>query len=92
MHESLDDFKFWPDATTNSRVICPCASEKFMHNVVNTPAPTFQIRSSSFFQVTRTTLQSGEGSNLRKIGPRAMELAALERIEKFHRLIMGGIL
>ena len=83
MHESLDEFKFRPDTTTNSRVICPCASEKLMYNVVNTLAPTFSIGSSSFFQLTRTTLKSGQSSNLRQIGPRAMELAAFERIEKF---------
>ena len=41
MHESLDEFKFRPDTTTNSRVICPCASEKLMYIVVNTRAPTF---------------------------------------------------
>ena len=48
MHESLDEFKFRPDTATNSRVICPCASEKLMYNVVNTPAPLFLIVSSSF--------------------------------------------
>ena len=48
MHESLDEFKFWPDTTTNSRVICPCASEKLMYNVVNTLAPLFLIGSSSY--------------------------------------------
>ena len=41
MHESLDEFKFRPDTTTNSRVIFPCASEKLMYNVVNTLAPLF---------------------------------------------------
>ena len=44
MHESLDEFKFRPDSTTNSRVICPCASEKLMYNVVNTLAPLFLDR------------------------------------------------
>ena len=83
MHESLDELKFRPDTTTNSRVICPCVSEKLMYNVVNTLAPTFLIGSSSFFQVMRTTLESGQSSNLRQIGPRATELAALDRIEKF---------
>ena len=78
MHTSLDEFKFRPDTTTNSRVICPCASEKLMYNVVNTLAPTFEIGSSSFFQVTRITLMSGQSSNLRQIRPRPMELAALE--------------
>ena len=54
-----------------------------MYNVVNTLAPTFSTGSSSFFQVRRTTLKSGQSSNLRQICPRAAELAALERIEKF---------
>ena len=57
MHESLDEFKFRPDTNTNSRVICPCASEKLMYNVVNTLAPSFLI-GSSFLQVTRTTIKS----------------------------------
>ena len=83
IHKSLEEFKFWPDTTTNSRVICPCVSEKLMYNVVNTLAPTFFIGSSSFFQVTRTTLKSGQRSDLRQIRPRAAELAALDRIEKF---------
>ena len=48
--------------------------KKMMHNVVNTLAPTFSIGPSSFFQVTRTTLKSGQSSNLRQIGPRAAEL------------------
>ena len=48
-----------------------------------TLAPAFLIGSSSFFQVTRTTIMSGQSSNLGQIGPRAAELAALERIEKF---------
>ena len=83
MRESLDGFKFRPDTTTNSRVICPFMSEKLMYNVMNTLTPTFLIGSSSFFQVTGTTLKSGQSSNLRQIGPRAAELAAFERIEKF---------
>ena len=69
MHESLDEFKYRPDSTTNSRVICPCASEKLMYNVVNTLARSFKIGSFSFFQVTRTTLKSGQSSNLRQISP-----------------------
>ena len=40
LHESLDEFKFRPDTITDSRVICPCASEKLMYDV-NTLAPTF---------------------------------------------------
>ena len=41
MHESLDEFKFRPDTTSNLRVICPCASKKLLYNVVNTLAPIF---------------------------------------------------
>ena len=62
MHESLKEFKCRPDTTTNSRVICPCTSEKLMYNVI-TLAPTFSIGSSSFLQVTRTTNKSGQSSN-----------------------------
>ena len=83
MHKSLDEFKFRPDTTTNFRVICPCTSEKLMYNVVSTLVPTFKTGSFSFFQVTKTTLKSGQSSNLRQICPGAMEVAALERIENF---------
>ena len=49
MHDSLDEFKFRPDTTANSRVICPCmSSEKLMSNFVNTLEPTFSIGFSSF--------------------------------------------
>ena len=58
MHESLDEFKFRPDTTTNFRVISPCESEKLMYNVVNTLAPSFLTGSSSFLQVARTTIKS----------------------------------
>ena len=58
MPESLDEFKFLPDTTTNSRVICPCASEKLMFNVVITLAPLFLIGSSSYWQVMRTSITS----------------------------------
>ena len=92
MHESLDEFKFQPDTTTDSRVICPCVSEKLTYNVVNTLAPIFLIRSSSYLQVTRTSIISRTSSKFGQIGPRTAELAALERLEKSHRLIMGEIL
>ena len=82
MHERLDEFKFRPDTTTNSRVICPCASEKMMYNIVNTLVPSFLIGSSSFLQVTMTTITSWTGSKFGQIGPRTAELAALEGLEK----------
>ena len=79
MHESLNEFKFRPDTDTNTRVICPCASEKLLYNVVSTLAPSFLMGSSSYLQVTRTSITSGTSS---KFGPRTAELAALERLEK----------
>ena len=83
MHESLDEFKFRPDTDTNTRVICPCASEKLLYyNVVSTLAPSFLIGSSSYLQVTRTSITSRKSSKFSQIGPRTAELAALERLEK----------
>ena len=74
MLKILDEFKF--------QVICPCASEKLMYNVVNTLSPTFSIGSSSFLQVTWTTKKSGTSSKFNQIRPLTAELAALERLEK----------
>ena len=82
MHESLDEFEFWPDTTTNTRVISPCTSEKVMYNVVSTLAPSFLIRSTSYFQVMRTFITSRTSSKFSQIGPRTAELAALELLEK----------
>ena len=81
MHKSLDEFKFRPDTSTDSRVICPCASEKLTYNVVNTLAPLFVIGSSLYLQVTRTSITSRLSLKFGQIGPRTAELAALERPE-----------
>ena len=59
---------------------------------MNTLAPSFFIRSSSYLQVMRTTIISRTSSNLGQIRPRTAELAALERWKNPHRLIMGEIL
>ena len=82
MHESLDEFKFRPDTDTNTRVICPCASEKLLYNVVTTLGPSFLIGSSSYLQVSRTSIISRTSSNFGQIRPRTGELAALERLKK----------
>ena len=82
MHESLDEFQFRLDTTTDSRVICPWASEKSMYNVVITLAPSFLIVCSLFLLVMRTTIISQTRSNFSQIRPRTAELAALERPEK----------
>ena len=50
-------------------------------DVVNTPALSFLIRSSSFLQVTRTTIRSWMSSKFSKIRPWTDELPALERLE-----------
>ena len=82
MHESLDEFKFRPYTDTNTRVICPCASEKLLYNVVSTLAPSFLIGSSSYLQVKRTSITFRTSSKFGQIGPRTAELAALEHLEK----------
>ena len=82
MHESLDEFKFRLDTTADPRVICHVVCEKLMYNVVNTLAPSVLIGSSSFLQVTRTTIKSGSSLKFGQTGPRTAELASLERLEK----------
>ena len=49
---------------------------------MNTLAPSFLMGSSSYLQLTRTTIISRTSSNLGQIRPRTAELAALERLEK----------
>ena len=49
---------------------------------MSTLAPSFLIGSSSYLQVTRTSITSRTSSNFGQIGPRTAELAALERLEK----------
>ena len=68
MNESFNGFKFRPDTTCNSKVICPCASEKMMYNV-NTLAATFSIGSASFLQVTRKIIKSRASSKFDQIRP-----------------------
>ena len=46
-------------------------------NLVSTLAPSFLIGSSSFLQVTRTSIISQTSSNFGQIGPRTAEVAAL---------------
>ena len=92
MHESLDEVQFRPDTTTDSRVICPWASEKSTYNVVNTLAPSFLIGSSLFLQERRTTIISRMSLNFSQIRPRTAELPALTESKNSHRLIMGEIL
>ena len=49
---------------------------------MNTLAPSFFIKSSSYLQVTRTFITPQTISKFGQIGSRTAELAALERLEK----------
>ena len=51
-------------------------------NVVTTLTPSFLIESSSFLQVTRTTIKPWMGSKFGLTRPWTVELAALEHLEK----------
>ena len=66
--------------------------KKTSYNLVSTLAPAFLIESSSYLQITRTSIISQTSLNFSQILPRTAELAALERLRKTHRLIMGKIL
>ena len=78
----MSSLKFRPDTTINFRVFYPCAFEKLMYNVVNTLAPSFLSGSSSFLQVTRTTITSRRFLKFGQIRQWTVELAALEHLEK----------
>ena len=67
--------KFEKDQMKNS-------GEKLLYNVVSTLAPSFLIGSSSYLQVTRTSITSRTCSKFGQIRPRTAEVAALERLEK----------
>ena len=54
-----------------------------MYNVVTPLGPSFLIRSSSYLQVTRTSITSRTSSKFGQIGQRTAELAALGLLEKF---------
>ena len=47
MHESLDEFQFRLDTTIDSRVICPCASEKSMYEGCQKSSLTLMIKASN---------------------------------------------
>ena len=53
-----------------------------MYKLVSTIASSFLIGSSSFLQVTKTTIKACMSSNFNQIGILTAELAALERLEK----------
>ena len=58
------------------------ALERLKKCHVSTLAPSFLIGSSSFLQVTRTSIISRMSLNFSQIRPRTAELGALERLKK----------
>ena len=57
--------------------------KKMSYNLVSTLAPSFLIRSSSYLQVTRTSIISRMSLNFSQIRPQTVELVALEHLKKF---------
>ena len=59
---------------------------------MTTLVPSLLIGSSSFLQVTRSSMKALMGPKFSQIRPWTVELAALERLKNPHRLIMGEML
>ena len=57
--------------------------KKKSNNLVSTLAPSFLIGSSSYLQVTKTSIISQMSSNFSQIRPRTAELAVIERLKTF---------
>ena len=89
-----DALGFGPDRIGTLVSIATDSSHRVImgETVVSTLSPSFLIGSSSYLQVRRTFITSRKSSKFGQIGPRTAELAALERQENPHRLIMGEIL
>ena len=56
---------------------------------ITTLAPSFLIGSSSFLQVTRTTIKALVSSNLGRIPPLTSELVALGNLKKRHIILLA---
>ena len=81
--------RFWARSDQNSG----CHGKRYNgENIVRSQAPPFLIGSSSFLQVTSTTIKSRTVSKFSMIRPRAAELPALSIWKNPHILIMGEIL
>ena len=79
MHESLNEFKFRPDTTTNSRVMCPCTSEKLLWTLYRLH---FWLDLLHFFQVTRDTQQVWTEFECWPDGTKGCRVIALDRCQK----------
>ena len=56
-------------------------------NLVSNLVPSFLIGSSSFLQVTRTTIKAWMSLNFGRISPLTAELAVLEHLKKTYKLV-----
>ena len=74
---------FWPDRIGNLVSMATDSSHRVIMGKIS-----FLIGSSSYLQITRTTIISRTSSKLGQIRPRTVELAALERLKISHRLIV----
>ena len=63
--------------------------KKMSYNLVSALGPSFLIGSSSYLEVSRTSIISRTSSNFSQIRPRTAELAALERLKKFPKTYNG---
>ena len=75
-------FCFGPDRIGTLVSMATDSSHRFFfygENLVSTLAPSFLIRSSSYLQITKTTIISRKSWKFGQIRPRAADLAALER-------------
>ena len=59
------------------------------YNLVSPLAPSFLMGSSSFLQVTRTTIKAWMSSNFGRIQPLTSELVALEGLIKCHIILLA---
>ena len=91
MHKTSDEFKFWPDQTTDFGVSCPGVSKKISHRLI---MGKWCLYASLFIfdriiikelLITRTGIKARSSSILGRIRPLILELLAIEW-QKFHTI------
>ena len=82
MHNSLDDFEYRPDPTTDYGISCSLVSEKSMYNRRNvaTLAPSFFIGSSFLQSGNKDNHNISDEFEIRLDPTTDFELAAIERL------------
>ena len=82
MHESLNGFKIGQIPPQTQELSALARLKKMLYNVVNSLARSFLIVSSTYLQVTRTSMTSRMSLKFGQIGSRTAKLAALGHLEK----------